>query len=68
MCRYLSFDLEIARVHAQIAAQLMATGQMIGANDLLIAASTVSQGYTLLTHDLRHFQRVPNLLIQQVNW
>ena len=38
----LAFDLDIARTHAQLVAGLAATGQMFGANDLLIAATALS--------------------------
>lgn len=62
------FDLGTARVHAQLSAQLAATGRPIGAHDLLIAATALAKGYRILTDNLRDFQRVPGLAVQQPNW
>ena len=64
----LAFDLDIARTHAQLVAGLAATGQMIGANDLLIAATALTRGYSVLTHNLRHFERVPGLVVNAPSW
>ena len=64
----LPFDLRVARSHAQILAQLAATGQLIGANDLLIAATALSYGYSVLTDNLRELQRVPGLVVRQPTW
>lgn len=64
----LGFDLDTARTHAQLAAGMAATGQSIGANDLLIAATALTRGYSVLTHNLRHFQRVPGLVVDVPVW
>src|SRR6476469_6204680 len=53
------FDLHVARVHAEVTASLAAVGRPIGAHDLLIAATALAYGYTVLTDNLRDFQRVP---------
>ena len=58
----LPFDLVVARAHAQIWAQLVARGQLIGQHDLIIAATAMAHGYAVLTEnlrDFRDFQRVP---------
>lgn len=62
------FDLAAARVHAQIWAELAASSQPIGANDLLIAATALAHDHIVLTHNLREFPRVPGLVAQQPNW
>ncbi|MGH2543510.1 MAG: PIN domain-containing protein, partial [Ardenticatenaceae bacterium] len=41
----LPFDLQVARVHAQIGAELAAVGQPIGAHELIIAATALAYGY-----------------------
>lgn len=64
----LPFDLRVARIHAQIGAELMAVGQVIGAHDLIIAATALAHGYAVLTENVRHFQRVPGLVVQQPQW
>lgn len=64
----LPFGVNEALVHADINAQLMAKGQLIGAYDLVIAASALAHDYFVLTHNLRDFQRVPGLTVKAVDW
>lgn len=52
--------------YGQIRAALERMGQPIGVNDLHIAAQARSQGLTLVTNNLREFERVPGLLLE--NW
>lgn len=52
--------------YAEIRAHLSRTGQPIGQNDLLIAAHTRALGLTLVTDNLREFNRVPELSVE--NW
>ena len=62
----LDFPDEAALHYAQIRAALKASGAMIGANDLFIAAHTRSLRLTLVTNNTREFGRVPDLMIE--NW
>ncbi len=62
------FDLNVARVHAGIWAALVAAGQTIGSNDSMIAATAMAHGYTVLTDNVRDFNRVPGLEVQQPDW
>jgi tRNA(fMet)-specific endonuclease VapC len=55
--------LDIARVHAEIAARLGAAGSAIGQHDLWIAATALSYGLTVVTFNARHFERVPGLVV-----
>lgn len=55
------FGLAEARVHARIGARLMETGQMIGAHDLIIAATCVHLNADLATLNVGEFSRVPGL-------
>ena len=64
----LPFDLRVARTHAQVLAHLTAAGQLIGAHDLLIAATALAYGYSVLTDNLREFRRVPGLVVRQPTW
>lgn len=61
------FDLSVARVYARLLAELRASGQMLGAHDLQIAATAVSRDWALVTYDVRDFQRVPGLVVQQAS-
>ena len=58
-------DLQIARVHASLSAPIAAAGQPVGAHDLLIAASAIAMGYSVVTRDLRSFPRIQGLKVIQ---
>ncbi len=49
-----------------IRADLESRGQIIGVNDLHIAAHARSEGLTLVTNNLKEFRRVKGLLLE--NW
>ncbi len=57
----LPFTAEVARIHAELSAKLTKSGKMVGAHDLIIAATALSLGHTVLTRDLKAFQRIPGL-------
>jgi tRNA(fMet)-specific endonuclease VapC len=61
----LPIDLRVARVHAHLWAILAADGQTIGAHDLWIAATALTHGYSVLTHNVREFNRMPGLVVVQ---
>ena len=60
----LPFDEKAAQVYGNIRFQLEKIGRMIGAMDMLIAAHAVSSGATLVSQNLREFQRVPGLKLE----
>ena len=60
----LPFDDDAAYRHALIRAELTAKGQLIGPNDLLIAATALAHGAILVTHNTAEFSRVPGLLLE----
>ena len=60
----LDFPDEAALHYAQIRAALKASGAMIGANDLFIAAHARSLRLTLVTNNTAEFCRVPDLKIE----
>lgn len=62
----LPFDAECAQVAAHIRSKLEHSGQPIGPHDVLIAATALRYGGTLITRNLREFSRVPKLQCQ--NW
>jgi tRNA(fMet)-specific endonuclease VapC len=53
----------VARVHAEIWAQLAARGQVIGAHDLWIAATALAHGLGVATGNAEEFQHVPGLRV-----
>ena len=62
----LDFRDEAASHYVQIRAALKASGTMIGANDLFIAAHARSLRLTRVTNNTGEFGRVPDLKI--ANW
>jgi len=55
-----------AEAYGTIRAALAAKGEMIGNNDLWIAAHALAAKFTLVTNNEREFLRVPGLKLQ--NW
>lgn len=60
----LPFDDRAAEEYSLIRPHLTGLGQIIGANDLLIAAIAVSNGMMLVTHNTSEFSRVPRLTLE----
>jgi tRNA(fMet)-specific endonuclease VapC len=60
----LPFDLKSAEEYARIRSHLAARGQLIGPNDLLIAATALANGLILVTHNTAEFSRVPGLTLE----
>jgi len=55
-----------AQTYARIRQHLERKGQIIGANDLWIAAHALAAGLILVTNNTREFSRVPGLKLE--NW
>lgn len=62
------FDLQCARIHAQLRAQLRADGVQVGAHDLLIAATALAHGLSVCTDNVRDFNRIPGLGVVMPQW
>lgn len=59
----LDFAIPVARVHAEIHAELAKKGQVIGAHDMIIAATARCHDLALLTDNVQEFSRVPGLRV-----
>lgn len=62
------FDLLVlgrkeAKQYARIASELRRKSQLIGANDLWIAATALAAGFPLVTNNIGHFARVSGLVL-----
>ena len=62
----LPYDAKASQHYGQIKATLEKKGQLIGENDIHIAAHAISHGLILVSNNVREFKRVPNLALE--NW
>ena len=62
----LDFTSAVARTHAELFATLTARGQMIGAHDLIIAATAKHHTSAVLTTNASDFSRVPDLEVVEL--
>jgi tRNA(fMet)-specific endonuclease VapC len=53
----------VARVHADVWAQLARRGELIGAHDLWIAATALAHGLAVATGNADEFRRIPGLRV-----
>jgi predicted nucleic acid-binding protein len=58
--------LAIARIFGEIDARLSAAGRRIPTSDLLIASTALSRGDEVVTGNMRHFDRVPGLVVHRL--
>ena len=59
----IAYTEETAYFHARIWSKLEASGKIIGAYDLIVAATAVQRGSILATFNRRHFSQVDGLSI-----
>jgi predicted nucleic acid-binding protein len=62
----LPLDFDAARRAAEVHQQLERSGIKIGMGDSLIAGIVLARGGTLLTRNVRHFERVPGLSLAEL--
>jgi tRNA(fMet)-specific endonuclease VapC len=62
----LPYDAKASQHYGQIKAAFEKKGQIIGENDIHIAAHAISHGLILVSNNVREFKRVPNLALE--NW
>ena len=57
-------DLQVARIHSRVWADLRSRGETIGAHDLWIAATALAHGLRLATRNPREFSRVDGMTFE----
>lgn len=65
-CDVKDWPFQAAEIYGAILAELQLKGNIIGGNDLLIAAHAVYEEATLITNNVKEFERVTNLELE--NW
>ncbi len=59
-----SFDEKSAEIYGEIRRKLESIGNIIGGNDLLIAATVLANDGILVTNNTKEFNRVENLIVE----
>ena len=62
----LPFEGEAAEAYGGVRAELEKRGEVIGNMDMLIAAHAKSKGFVIVTNNVREFERVEGLKLE--NW
>jgi tRNA(fMet)-specific endonuclease VapC len=62
----LAFESPCDLIYGRLRATLEKSGQLVGGNDLLIAAQALTLGYTIVTDNDREFSRINRLRLE--NW
>ena len=60
----LPFGMPEARRHAELWADLARRGVVVGAHDMLIGATALARGDTVVTTNVKEFRRIPGLRVQ----
>ena len=66
LARWLPVDAAVVLAAADLGARLRRAGQPIEWSDLMLAATATAHGLTVVTRNVRHFERVPNSQVE--NW
>ena len=61
-----SFDLMTSRIYARIWATVAQKGWTVGAHDLIIAATAISLDYTVVTANVRDFEKIPGVKMEKL--
>ncbi len=59
----LDVDRLVAFKFGEMRAQLLDRGQPVGSVDLMIGTTALVHGLTMVTHNVRHFSKIPGLTI-----
>jgi tRNA(fMet)-specific endonuclease VapC len=62
----ISYTEQIAYEHARLWAELESSGKMIGAYDLIVAATAIERGSQIATFNRRHFEGIKGLGVVEV--
>ncbi|MBS3080520.1 type II toxin-antitoxin system VapC family toxin [Candidatus Pacearchaeota archaeon] len=64
--KILNFTLESSKKAAEIFEYLKVRGEILDIADIMIASIAISNNEVLLTRNVKHFQRIPELKIEKI--
>ncbi|MBA7623516.1 tRNA(fMet)-specific endonuclease VapC [subsurface metagenome] len=59
------FDLSVSRIYARVWSGLARRGISVGAHDLMIACTALSLGFSVVTSDMRGYDRIDGLTVEK---
>ena len=65
--KIINLDSNSVNKFAEVKLYLNSTGQKLEDLDVFIAATALSENIPLATYNLKHFQRIPNLILYQID-
>ena len=63
-----NFEISIARIYAELWSDMSKRGIQIGAHDLIIGSTALSLGFSVVTFNKRHFERIEGLNIETLTF
>ena len=63
-----NFEISIARIYAELWSDMSKRGIQIGAHDLIIGSTALSLGFSVVTFNKRHFERIEGLKIETLTF
>jgi len=63
--KLLEFDDGSAELAGQVLAEMEAEGKSVDFRDLFIGCIALSKGFTVVTHNKKHFQQIPKLHVME---
>jgi len=63
-----NFEISIARIYAELWSDMNKRGIQIGAHDLIIGSTALSLGFSVVTCNKRHFERIEGLKIETLTF
>ena len=64
----IDINCDIMKTFGEIKAYIQKIGKPVDDMDLLISATAISNGMTLVTHNTKHFENIPNLKLEDWFW
>lgn len=58
------YDMALCQIYAELRASLMKAGKPIGDNDLWIAATAIRHSIPLISHNRKHYDEIPGLVLE----
>ncbi|MBI2565807.1 MAG: type II toxin-antitoxin system VapC family toxin [Candidatus Schekmanbacteria bacterium] len=63
----LPYDTKVARVYGEIRAMMEIEGKVVADPDLQIGATALCFGLALVTGNIKHFQKIPGLMLEPIS-